>query len=220
MRRRNFTLIELLVVIAIIAILAAMLLPALNQAREAGKASTCVNNLKQIQMFALQYATSYQDFFPAASSPGNWSCNDPQWNNPKWTSRTFIQEALQPSPKPYKLLKCPSFTPNTGTWYTNYGMNCKVTTYHMSGWGARDVQLKITILRQPSKIFTFGEHNVKVNTNGDRIMFSASAWEYSRRYDHSAKMNNSYMDGHVSRYPGVLPSETSDLGKLFWLGTN
>ena len=218
MKRRNFTLIELLVVIAIIAILAAMLLPALQQAREAAKASSCINNLTQIQSCALQYADSYEGYFPASSSPGNWSCNDPQWNNPKWTSRTFIQEALQPSDKPYKLLKCASFVPNEGVWYTNYGMNCKITTYYKMGWGALDNQLKITKILSPSRCFSFGEHNQKVNYDGDRIMFEGDSWLSTRRYSHSGKMNAAFLDGHVARCPGALPDKGSTAGKAFWFG--
>lgn len=64
MRRTRFTLIELLVVIAIIAILAAMLLPALAQAREKGRQASCINNLKQIALGALMYADDYKEYIP------------------------------------------------------------------------------------------------------------------------------------------------------------
>ena len=58
--RCNFTLIELLIVIAIIAILAALLLPALNKARDKGKMIRCVSNQKQVSLFFFQYANDYE----------------------------------------------------------------------------------------------------------------------------------------------------------------
>ncbi len=62
MKKYSFTLIELLVTIAIIAILAAILLPALNQARARAKSTGCVNNLGQVMKAQLNYASDSRDF--------------------------------------------------------------------------------------------------------------------------------------------------------------
>ena len=61
--KHSFTLIELLVVIAIIAILAAILMPALSQARERGKAATCTNNQKQLGLANMQYQEDYNGWY-------------------------------------------------------------------------------------------------------------------------------------------------------------
>lgn len=69
-RESKFTLIELLIVIAIIAILAAMLLPALNSAREKARAGMCISNLKQIGTACYNYAGDYNGYMPPLGSEG------------------------------------------------------------------------------------------------------------------------------------------------------
>lgn len=92
--KRMFTLIELLVVIAIIAILAAMLLPALNKARDRAKAIGCVNNLKSIALISAGYTNENDDYVIVAQ---------PRWNGDCWIRLFFEQYGM-----PDKATLCPS----------------------------------------------------------------------------------------------------------------
>jgi prepilin-type N-terminal cleavage/methylation domain-containing protein/prepilin-type processing-associated H-X9-DG protein len=94
LKARGFTLIELLVVIAIIAILAAILFPVFARAREAARATSCRNNLKQITTAMMMYTQDYDETLGHSwiDSPNNW------------TWRYY----LQPYQKNTQVNKCPS----------------------------------------------------------------------------------------------------------------
>jgi len=71
---RGFTLVELLVVIAIIGVLVALLLPAVQAAREAARRTQCVNNVKQMALGAANYESAKKYFPPGRLAP-DWAIN-------------------------------------------------------------------------------------------------------------------------------------------------
>ena len=126
--RDRFTLIELLVVIAIIAILAAILLPALQQARERAMSTQCISNLKNNGMVARMYVEGHQNLWPACDLT-NTSAPPLPWFVELARAKLMAGPANYRSAQNWNAMRnpvtvCPSI-PRAGLWMAEGYGNCR-----------------------------------------------------------------------------------------------
>ena len=205
MERKNFTLIELLVVIAIIAILAAMLLPALNNAKEVTKRISCMNNMKQLGLATGSYNHDYDDFYPVwgyRGDPGiNWVS---LYGSTQLGHYVNAQVFMCPSAKIYleERWRSPVFMSTTNGWhYTqpSYGYNYQfIGGYKKYGdFGCKP--LRTGMVRNASQLIVFVD-----SADGERVYgFENALASYTTSYGiawprHQNKANVTWADGHVS----------------------
>ena len=208
--RNIFTLIELLIVIAIIAILAAMLLPALNKAREKSKSIACISNFKQIGLGLMNYIDDNNGMVPGSGQ------YDRTGTFARWTIIPAYYNKLQSdltmaawnsqvggSPKKYRIMRCPGDnTLFNGTTACNIGLNSNKADYDPAVGNGIDKR-KLNRFRFPSEMMMAGD-SISNSYGGEGTSYRISTVQLNPATDGYKTVRHPnlmasfvYIDGHA-----------------------
>ena len=218
-KRAAFTLIELLVVIAIIAVLMAILMPTLNRAKEQGKRTACLNNLKQLTMAWILYADDNNDKIVSANTG-----REDAWAI--WRGRS-ASEAVQIDGLKSGLLY--GFCPEIKLYKCPTGIRGELVTYAIvdslngadSIPGTKELMIyrKSQIKRQAERIVFLDEG--RLSPNSWTIWYNQERWWDQISARHGDGTNFSFVDQH-SEYWKWNDPRTIEIAKLnydYWQGT-
>lgn len=165
--RKLFSLVELLVVIAIIAILAALLLPALNRARDKAKDSDCRGRLKQISSAIIMYGNDFDDYIVPSALRGG---ADAYWYHVlcgiNVSGNPFGTEKILSFPQSFR---CPSEPVPMS--YMDYGINTNFAGWTNSNGTINYEFRKIGQVKQPSQKIIVSDNARNVSPQVNQLGF-------------------------------------------------